>query len=373
MELNEQQKEIVTSDQKKIVVEASAGSGKTRVLIERICYLIDNDIYKPEEIVAITFTNMAANEIKYRLPKSAQGVHVGTIHSVANRMLVTAGVDTKGAIQDENFDELFNMVNLHKECTSSYKYLLLDEAHDSSANEFEFIFENLNPEEWMLFFDPKQTIYRYKGAYPDYIRELQDNWEVTTYYLDYNYRCAPSILTYAKNYIARAGSAYYDRSIAIDHGYNGEVIETDSDSDLIKAILESGEYGKWFVLCRTNKEVYAFQAMLDMYNIPSITFKQGNLTNEMLRDRLNSDNVKVLTIHSAKGLEKEYVGVIGARSSNLEEICISYVAYTRAKEKLMVVNKNKYKNRRSSKSTSKFQDMYPEHANKRKMLGFEVW
>ena len=58
------QKQIVESDASHIIVAAGAGSGKTRVLIERIKYLINNKEVDPSSIVAITFTNMAADEMK---------------------------------------------------------------------------------------------------------------------------------------------------------------------------------------------------------------------------------------------------------------------------------------------------------------------
>jgi DNA helicase-2/ATP-dependent DNA helicase PcrA len=66
--LNEQQLEAVTSDYNKpILVVAGAGAGKTKVLISRIEYLLNNTDVRPNKILAITFTNKAANEIKERI------------------------------------------------------------------------------------------------------------------------------------------------------------------------------------------------------------------------------------------------------------------------------------------------------------------
>ena len=66
LELDKVQKEIVDSNESKILVIAGSGSGKTRVLTERIKRLI-NDGVPSENIVAITFTNFAADEMKERL------------------------------------------------------------------------------------------------------------------------------------------------------------------------------------------------------------------------------------------------------------------------------------------------------------------
>lgn len=89
------QREIVESDASRIIVAAGAGSGKTRVLIERIKHLINDKGVDPSGIVAITFTNMAADEMRERLV-DVPGVgdaFIGTIHSFANRIFQSSGSD----------------------------------------------------------------------------------------------------------------------------------------------------------------------------------------------------------------------------------------------------------------------------------------
>ncbi|WP_027185579.1 ATP-dependent helicase [Desulfovibrio inopinatus] len=92
--LNAQQREAVTVDQDKhrqVLVLAGAGSGKTRVLTERIAHLIEDCKVHPSEIVAITFTRLAAKEMKERLEarlgKNAYGLSVSTMHGLAFRLL----------------------------------------------------------------------------------------------------------------------------------------------------------------------------------------------------------------------------------------------------------------------------------------------
>lgn len=90
-QLNKFQKEAVISNDKHIRVIAGAGSGKTRVLTMRIAYLIEEKHVNPQNILAITFTNKAANEMKKRinemLNEKGDGAFISTIHSLCVRIL----------------------------------------------------------------------------------------------------------------------------------------------------------------------------------------------------------------------------------------------------------------------------------------------
>ena len=93
--LNEQQQQAVTAEDKKILCLAGAGAGKTRTVIERISYLINEKHVSPHEILAITFTRKAANELKQRLDRTvgpaAVNVDAQTIHSFCLHMFYRFG------------------------------------------------------------------------------------------------------------------------------------------------------------------------------------------------------------------------------------------------------------------------------------------
>ncbi|OGT15308.1 MAG: DNA helicase II [Gammaproteobacteria bacterium RIFCSPLOWO2_02_FULL_38_11] len=89
--LNPAQREAVCATQQHLLVLAGAGSGKTRVLVHRIAWLLKTTPLHPYNILAVTFTNKAANEIRKRienlLKASVQSMWVGTFHSLAHRLL----------------------------------------------------------------------------------------------------------------------------------------------------------------------------------------------------------------------------------------------------------------------------------------------
>ena len=89
--LNENQRTAATTINEHVRIIAGAGSGKTRVLMARIVYLVQDCGILPNRILAITFTNKAANEMKTRLTAQlgsmASVVRISTIHSLCVRML----------------------------------------------------------------------------------------------------------------------------------------------------------------------------------------------------------------------------------------------------------------------------------------------
>lgn len=91
--LNDQQQQAVTHPLGSLLILAGAGSGKTRVIVNRIAWLIESQSVNPSSIIAVTFTNKAAKEMQHRLShtlSNVAGMWIGTFHSLAYRMLKIA-------------------------------------------------------------------------------------------------------------------------------------------------------------------------------------------------------------------------------------------------------------------------------------------
>lgn len=89
-DLNDAQAAVVSAPNGHCLVLAGAGSGKTRVLVHRVAWLLDEEHVRPSQILAVTFTNKAAAEMRERLEGLRPGVHgywVGTFHGLAHRLL----------------------------------------------------------------------------------------------------------------------------------------------------------------------------------------------------------------------------------------------------------------------------------------------
>mgnify|MGYP000591479927 CR=1 FL=1 len=90
-DLNDAQREAVTADETHALILAGAGSGKTRVLVHRIAWLTQVMGHSPYNVLAVTFTNKASNEMRGRIESlighQASGLTMGTFHGIAYRIL----------------------------------------------------------------------------------------------------------------------------------------------------------------------------------------------------------------------------------------------------------------------------------------------
>ena len=177
--LNNKQKEAVLQTEGPCLVIAGAGSGKTKVLTHKIAYLIEEKDIKPWNILAITFTNKAANEMKERITKligeNANNMWIGTFHSICVRIL-RKYIDRIGFNSDFVIFDTSDQRTLIKQCI---KQMNLDDkiftdrsvlAEISNAKN-----EMLTPMQYNLRTNGEIRKQKIAGVYEIYQRKLKEN------------------------------------------------------------------------------------------------------------------------------------------------------------------------------------------------------
>ncbi|HHU0826751.1 TPA: DNA helicase II [Legionella pneumophila] len=153
--LNEKQRDAVTSPLGNMLVLAGAGSGKTKVLVSRIAWLIEEQHLSPHAILAVTFTNKAAGEMRSRLSSMLStptlGLWVGTFHGLCHRLL-------RRHYKEANLPEQFH---------------ILDSEDQARVIKRVILSLNLDPEQWQVkqaqaFINSKKD----EGLRPQHINAL---------------------------------------------------------------------------------------------------------------------------------------------------------------------------------------------------------
>lgn len=409
--LDKYQQEIVDSNEPRIIVEAGAGSGKTFTLTERVKRLLLDGI-EPSNMVIITFTRMAAEELKERLV-DVPGIgdcFVGTIHAFANKIFKNSNENYKlytEEIQDQFFTVLINLYaksltldkyfiwkdakrkidlgildenelqnlllpselyeisvfmgqikneeyketipslckrhnvitfdELLKKTTEYFKeiggkveHLFVDEYQDIGPLEKNF-FISLNADNYFYVRrSPSGNLPASNGGNVGYFNKLIKNKKWRTYYLNNNYRCGSKIIDIANRIIAQADDII-STSVICMSGKEGSVI-IDSKYKIDQYLKELDNYKDWFILVRTNKDLVKIESKLIELNIPYTSFRKGELTLDEMRKCMAEDKVKLLTIHTSKGLESPNVLMWGnfpirekPYMRNNDEIKVRYV------------------------------------------------
>ena len=173
--LNEEQIKPVVDTEGAVLVIAGAGSGKTRVLTSRIAYLVTEKGVSPRNIMAITFTNKAANEMKERLSAMVEGVDdmwVSTIHSMCTRILrqniAYLGYDKNFTIYSETDKERVLKRIFQKYETDDEKFLKNAKWHISNAK-----MQGLSPKRYFEQNVEGKDIEKYTSFYAEYEDELK--------------------------------------------------------------------------------------------------------------------------------------------------------------------------------------------------------
>lgn len=245
---NKAQREIVADDRDNanVLVLAGPGSGKTRVLVHRIAYLVRARRENPHGILALTYNRHAAVQIRQRLAMligdDARGVAVLTLHALAMRLVGASFASSAGKTDQDNFRQiitqavaLLNGSGLPPEdadqqrdrLLAGFRWILVDEYQDISPEQYELISAlagrtRADEDGRINLFavgDDDQNIYAFNGASVEFIRRFEADYAARAAYLTSNYRSSANVIEAANLMIAPAAQRMKKaQPISIDAG-----------------------------------------------------------------------------------------------------------------------------------------------------------
>ena len=249
---NPVQRRIVADDreQTNVLVLAGPGSGKTRVLVHRIAYLVRVRREDPRGIIALAYNRHAAVEIRRRLAEligdDARGVMVFTCHALAMRLVGASFSGRANRLSEGDFQEVLRQATAllrgeglppdeadehRSRLLSGFRWILVDEYQDIGLEQYELIFALAgrtlaeDDDKLSLFAvgDDDQNIYAFNGASVEFIRRFEADYGAKPVFLTDNYRSTRHIIATANSVVQPARQRMKaGHPIAIDRGRDKE-------------------------------------------------------------------------------------------------------------------------------------------------------
>lgn len=243
--LNSTQKAIVTDDQdRNRLVLAGPGSGKTRVIVHRIAYLLRVRRIPAAAIIALTFNRHAANEIRKRLfdlvGNDAIGLTVLTYHAMAMRLTGTS-FNQRDKVEEGELDSLLDHAadlldgksliegedDLRERLLQGYRYILVDEYQDIDDRQYRLVSalsrrrsEQSEKDADLCILavgDDDQNIYEWRGGSNRHIERFRNEYAAEISYLVENYRSSRAIISASNQLIEQnTGRLKAEHPIRID-------------------------------------------------------------------------------------------------------------------------------------------------------------
>ncbi|MEG9499209.1 DNA helicase Rep [Mannheimia indoligenes] len=367
MKLNSQQQQAVEYTQGACLVLAGAGSGKTRVIINKIAHLIANCGYSPKQIAAVTFTNKAAREMRERVAHSigkeqSKGLTISTFHTLGFEILkreykllgfksgmtlfdehdqiallkhllpenVTEDKDLLktlistisnwkndllspemviARVRDERERVFSHFYQLYQNQLKAYnaldfddlimlpvllfrqfpeakarwqqkiRYLLVDEYQDTNTSQYELIKLIVgNEPNFTVVGDDDQSIYSWRGAKPENMQRLREDFDLKVIKLEQNYRSSQRILHCANILIDNNDHLFTKRLFSeLGEGEKLNVIEAKNEENEAERIVgeliahrfsRKTKYKDYAILYRGNHQSRLLEKLLMQNRIP---------------------------------------------------------------------------------------------------------
>ena len=262
--LNPMQKEAVLHTEGPLLILAGAGSGKTRVLTHRIAYLIDEKGVNPWNILAITFTNKAAGEMRERVDAlvgfGAESIWVSTFHStcvrILRRYIENLGYTTSFSIYDSDdqktlMKQVFKTLDID---TKQYKERSVLSIISSAKDKL------ISPEEFLLNAGQDFRQKKVGEIYKEYQNQLKKNNA-----LDFDDLIVKTVELFQNNHLVLEHYQERFRYIMVD-----EYQDTNTAQFKLISLLAS-KYGNLCVVGDDDQSIYRFRGA-DIENI--LSFEQ---------------------------------------------------------------------------------------------------
>ncbi|WGE36329.1 DNA helicase Rep [Actinobacillus genomosp. 1] len=367
MKLNDQQQQAVEYVKGACLVLAGAGSGKTRVIINKIAHLIAHCGYSPKQIAAVTFTNKAAREMRERVAHSigkenSKGLTISTFHTLGfeilkreykllgfksgmtlfdehdqlallkhllpenvaeDKDLLKALISTISnwkndllspemvltRVRDERERVFSHFYQLYQNQLKAYnaldfddlimlpvllfrqfpeaktrwqqkvRYLLVDEYQDTNTSQYELIKLLIgNEANFTVVGDDDQSIYSWRGAKPENMQRLREDFDLKVIKLEQNYRSSQRILHCANILIDNNDHIFQKRLFSnLDEGEKLNVIEAKNEEHEAERIVgeliahrfsNKTKYKDYAILYRGNHQSRLLEKLLMQNRIP---------------------------------------------------------------------------------------------------------
>lgn len=282
--LNDVQRKIVESDDDNRLILAGPGSGKTRVIVHRIAYLLRVQRVPAHAIIALAYNRSAANEIRKRLydlvGKESYGITVMTYHGIAMRLTGTIYQHDQLNATEKDVQNHFktmlqdaigmlrgneNELDIYDDEDDSrskllrgYRYILVDEYQDIDEDQYQLICalagRHSEDEDGKLSIlavgDDDQNIYTFRGSSNQYIDQFTEDYSAKIDYLVENYRSTQAIIQASNDVIehnpGRLKSAYpitIDRDRVQNNPYgHWQTLDPKREGKIVVRILKHQNY-----------------------------------------------------------------------------------------------------------------------------------
>jgi len=249
-DLNEAQREAVTANNRSLLVLAGAGSGKTRVLVHRIAWLLAVEGVSPHAILAVTFTNKAAAEMRGRIENMMDrpmgGMWVGTFHGLAHRLLRAHWMDADlpQGFQILDSDDQYRLIR------RTLKSLDIDE-------------QRFPPRQVQWFINAKKD----EGLRPQHLDTEHDPFQSTMIelYRVYEETCRRSGLLDFAELLLRAHEVLRDKPEVLKHyqtRFSHILVDEFQDTNTIQYAwvrLLAGQKGNVFIVGDDDQSIYGWR------------------------------------------------------------------------------------------------------------------